>query len=175
MAGLRKGICYRFLERPYVRKSKVKSKGYIKVVPPNKIVRYYMGNAKKEFPYEVNLVSKDNAQIRHNALESARLVVNRKLHLNIGPKNYFLIIKIYPHHIIRENKMIGGAHADRLQSGMAHSFGKPVGLAGQVKKGKTLFSVYTEKEHVEKTKEALWSAVCRIPVRCTIDVQQVKK
>ncbi|MBS3133600.1 50S ribosomal protein L16 [Candidatus Woesearchaeota archaeon] len=175
MAGLRKGICYRFLERPYVRRSKVRSKGYIKTVPPNKIVRYYMGNSKKEFSYEINLISKEDAQIRHNAIESARLVINRKLHLNTGSKNYFLKIRLYPHHIIRENKMIGGAHADRLQSGMAHSFGKPVGLAGQVRKGKIIFSAYVDKENMQKARDALWSAVSRIPVKCIIEVNQINK
>ena len=50
MAGLRKGRCYREIERAYTRKSKFRSKGFVKAIPPNKIIKYNMGNAKKEFP-----------------------------------------------------------------------------------------------------------------------------
>ncbi|MAG47234.1 50S ribosomal protein L16 [archaeon] len=174
MAGLRKGSCYSKLERPYVRKSKKKSKSYIRTIPPNKIVRYVMGEVHKDFSYELNLVSKDEGQIRHNAIESARIVVNRRLNLNIGPKSYLFRVRIYPHHILRENKMLGGAHADRLQTGMAHAFGKPSGVAGQVKKGKTIFSAYTDKEHLDTAKKALWAAVSRIPVKCSITINEIK-
>ena len=76
MAGLRKGRCYREIERAYTRKSKFRSKGFVKAIPPNKIIKYNMGNAKKEFPAKITLVSKESVQIRNNSMESARQVVN---------------------------------------------------------------------------------------------------
>ncbi|MCK5617597.1 ribosomal protein L16, partial [Candidatus Pacearchaeota archaeon] len=42
-------------------------------------------------------------------------------------------------HIQRENKMITGAGADRMQTGMQLSFGKAMGKSAIVKEGKTIF------------------------------------
>ena len=161
------------MKRPYTRKSKFKKKGYIKAFPDSKISRYVMGDTNKKFSYKVSLVSKDNLQIRDNAIESARLLVNRNLYEKLGPTNYRLQVNTVPHHALRENKMLGGAHADRLQTGMAHSFGKVIGIAAQVKKGKEMLSAFVDKENLDKAKEALHKANPRLPGRATIKVEQV--
>lgn len=173
MATLRKAKCYRNAVRPYTRKSKVKSKSYIKTIPPNRIVRYEMGDPKKKFKYEVSLVSKEKAQIRHNAIESARQVTNRRLQLKLGLANYFLQIKVFPHHILRENRMLSGARADRLQTGMSHAFGKPMGLAAQIKKGKKIFTLKVDDNGLIAAKEALKLSIPRFPVKCLIEVKKV--
>jgi len=169
MATLRKGKCYTETTRAYTRKSKFKKKGYIKAVPTNKLLRYEMGDPKKQFPCKVKLVSKQDIQLRHNSIESARLVVNRMIQDKLG-NNYFLQINVFPHHILRENKMLSGAHADRLQTGMAHSFGKAVGLAAQVKKGKTIFTANVNKEHIDLVRQALHKACPRLPGQYTIEI-----
>ena len=171
MVGLRKGICYRRIERPYTRKSKFKKKGYVKAVPDTKISRYIMGEKNKQFQYKISLVSKDDLQIRDNAIESARLLVNRNLHNKLGPTNYMFRVNMVPHHALRENKMLGGAHADRLQSGMAHSFGKVIGISAQVRKGKEMFTAYVDRENIEAAKEALIKANTRLPGRSTIKIE----
>ena len=173
MVGLRKGICYRTVERPYTRKSKFKKKGYVKAFPDTKISRYIMGEKNKQFQYKVSLVSKDNLQIRDNSIESARLLVNRALHEKLGPTNYMFRVNMVPHHALRENRMLGGAHADRLQSGMAHSFGKVIGIAAQVKKGKEMFTAYVNRENIEIAKEALMKANPRLPGRATIKIESL--
>ena len=173
MVGLRKAQCYRRVERAYTRKSKFKSKGYIKAFPPHKISRFEMGDRKKEFPFKLKLVSKDTLQIRHNAIESARMVINKELETKLGT-NYYLTVNIFPHHALRENRMLGGAHADRLQSGMAHSFGKVIGSAAQVKKGKILFTAFVNKEGIDVAKNALNSANPRLPGRCLVAVEAMK-
>ncbi|MBI4159476.1 50S ribosomal protein L16 [Candidatus Woesearchaeota archaeon] len=173
MATLRKGKCYSHVTRPYTRKSKVKALAYIKTIPPSKLVRYDMGDSKKSFDYEVFLVVKENGQIRHNALESARQVVNRRLQNELGQKGYYFKLFLYPHHILRENKMLSGAHADRLQTGMAHSFGRTVGLAVQAKKGKKLFSVKVASAGIEQAKKALRLAYPRMPGTFTINVTKL--
>ena len=57
----------------YTRISKKKSKSYIKTVPPQKIVKFSMGNQNlydgKKLPLLLTMVSEENVQIRHNALE----------------------------------------------------------------------------------------------------------
>ena len=162
MAGLRKGISYRFLERPYTRKSKFKHKSYVKAVPNSKVVRYDMGNVQKQYAYRVDLIAKDALQIRHNAIESARQVINRHLNLKLG-NNYYLKVRMYPHHVLRENKMLTGAGADRMQTGMQLAFGRPVGIAAQIKRGKEIFSVKVDKEHIDAAKYALKKAMPRLP------------
>ena len=173
MGTLRKGKCYKKLVRAYTRKSKVKSKSYIKTLPANRIVRYEMGDPKKKFKYEINLISKEKAQIRHNAIESARQITNRRLQLKIGIANYFFQIKAYPHHILRENRMLSGAHADRLQTGMSHAFGKSMGLAAQIKKGKKILTLKVDYAGLEAGKEALKLSIPRFPVKCLIEVKKI--
>jgi large subunit ribosomal protein L10e len=173
MAGLRKGHCYSKLVRAYTRHSRVKSKDYVKAIPTNKIVRYDMGDSTKIFQYEVSLISDSDHQIRHNALESARQLINRRMYTKLGPKGYFFKLKLYPYHIIRENKMLGGAHADRLQTGMAHSFGKPVGLAAQAKKNSSVFIARVDQNGLETAKEALSLAKPRMPGKYKIEIRKI--
>jgi len=170
--GLRKGHSYSRIKRPYTRKSKVKSKSYISTIPQNKIIRYEMGDKKRKYEYMLSLVSNQNIQIRHNALESCRQIVNRRLNLRFG-SDYLFVLCVYPHHILRENKMIVGAGADRMQKGMQKSFGRPIGLAAQMKKGQAVFFVLVNKEKVDFAKIALKLAVPRMPGRFTIDIKKL--
>lgn len=173
MAGLRKGKCYSHVTRAYTRKSKFKKKGFIKTIPPSKIVKFEMGELKRPFGYRVDLISKDRIQIRQNALESVRMLVNKRLHDSVGGLNYRFKVNVYPHHVLRENKMLTGAHADRMQTGMQKAFGTPVGLAAQVHKGQALLSAYVDKQHIELAKKALQLATPRIPATCSLDVHAV--
>ncbi len=174
MAGLRKGHSYSPVKRSYTRKSKVKGKAYIKTIPQNKIVRYVMGDTKKKYAYRISLVSKTNVQVRHNALESCRQVVNRRLSLRLG-MDYLFILRVYPHHILRENRMLTGAGADRMQQGMQQSFGTPVGLAAQLKKGQVVMSVdVSSKDKVDYAKNAVKMATPRMPGSYTVAIEEIK-
>ncbi|MDD5254206.1 MAG: 50S ribosomal protein L16 [Candidatus Nanoarchaeia archaeon] len=166
--GLRKGKCYSRLTRPYTRKSKYKKKAFIKGFAANKIVKYDLGVLNKDFEAEFSLLSKQEMQIRHNALESARIVIVRRLNNNIGPKNYHFKLRVYPHQILREKKILSGAGADRLSSGMSQAFGKPTGTAARVKKKQKIFTVYTDKKYEKAAKEALKAAIPRLPCQAEI-------
>src|SRR3990167_5406776 len=172
MATLRKGRCYSKITGAYTRRSKVKSKSYVKAIPQNKIVRYDMGNLKGSFNHTINLISTDNIQIRHNALESARLVIFRRLQ-KLGNNNFYFKLKAYPHQILRENKMLSGARADRLQTGMSHAFGKPVGLAAQGKKGKVILSTKVDSENLEAVKDVMKKSIPRLPCRCSVEIKKI--
>ncbi|MFH1972729.1 MAG: 50S ribosomal protein L16 [archaeon] len=169
MVGLRPFCCYRKVKRAYTRKSKYKSKGFIKSVPVSKIVKFNFGDLKRDFSKKVNLLSKQRIQIRHNAIESARVMVVRQLNKTIG-KNYHFQIRIYPHHVLRENKMITGAGADRMQTGMQHAFGKAMGLAAQVKPKQALFTVYVDKEGVDAARKALQACASKLPCKCGVEI-----
>jgi len=141
--GLRRAACYHRLKRPFTRKSRVKSKAYIKTVPPMKLTKFSMGNAPKYFSggynYEISFVSAENAQTRDVSLEAARQFIHRHLDEDIG--DYYFVISVYPHHILRENKMLTGAGADRMSTGMALSFGVTTNNAVQLHVNKEIFKI----------------------------------
>ncbi len=164
---LRPGRCYRRISRPpYTRQE------YISGVPPPKISRFDMGNPKGTFPVVVKLISKEKGQIRHNALEAARISAN-KLMEEHGRQNYHLRIKVYPHHVLRENKMMAFAGADRLQDGMRQAFGKPIGTAARIKTGQEIIIIRTKPELVDKAKYALKVASSKISVPTTIIIENL--
>jgi len=173
MAGLRKGHCYTPIKRAYTRKSKYKKYSFIKAVPVNRIVRYHMGDVKKKFTYQLHLVSKQAIQIRHNSIEATRQVVNRRL-TKLLNKDYYFNVRLYPHHVLRENKMLTGAGADRMQTGMQRAFGKAIGLAAQVKKNQEIFTIKVDKGSVDKAKVALKLSFPRLPGQFRIDVKEIK-
>jgi large subunit ribosomal protein L10e len=113
--------------RAYTRKD------YIRKIPGSRIVQYDMGNLSAEFPLTVSLALKEKAQLSHNALEAARIATNRYMQRKSGRMGYHLKIRVYPHHIVRENPMATGAGADRVQDGMRKAFGKPVSSVALVK------------------------------------------
>lgn len=53
-------------------------------------------------------------------------------------------IRVHPFHVLRINKMLSCAGADRLQTGMRGAFGKPIGLVARVNIGQVLVSVRTK-------------------------------
>ncbi|MFW5991071.1 MAG: 50S ribosomal protein L16 [Candidatus Nanoarchaeia archaeon] len=163
MARLRKFCAYRRLERPYTRKSKYRKLSYIKTAPNIKIVRFVGGNLKRDFSIRVDLLADQALQIRHNAIEAARLTCNRYLEKNVGKLDFRLVIRTYPHHTLRENPLASGAGADRMSTGMKKSFGKAIGKAAQVRKDQAVFSVFVEKKHINAAKKALHKASYKFP------------
>ena len=106
--------------------------------------------------------------LRHNAIESARLTCNRYLEKNLGKGNYHFKIRIYPHHVIKENPLATGAGADRMSTGMKKAFGKPIGVAAQVKKNQILFSVGVDKQHKEVAKHSLKRISYKLPFKSKV-------
>lgn len=146
-------------------------KKYIRGFPPPKITKFTMGNAKGKFEYQASLIAEKEAQVRHNALEAARVAVNRVLLGKLG-ENYFMRVVPYPHTILRENKMIFGAHADRLQDGMKRAFGKPIGTAARVKPNQPVIIVGMNEDGIEVAKEALQRGGSKLPITCRIVVER---
>ena len=150
------------------------SKVYSPGAPNSKIARFSTGQASPDYDYVLKLNSTEKVQIRHNALEAARVAANKKL-TPIGETAYFLRVKVYPHVILRENKMIATAGADRLQEGMRKAWGKPVGLAARVMPGSTVLELYVKKENLEKAKEAMRSASTKLPMPTQVEIEPLQK
>ncbi|MBI2660305.1 50S ribosomal protein L16 [Candidatus Woesearchaeota archaeon] len=172
MARLRKFVAYRRLERPYTRTSKFKTKSYVRMTPTVKIPRFETGDARKIFNCTLNLLSKSDLQIRDNALESARQTSNKLLETYLGLNGFHLKVKVYPYHVLREHALASGAGADRFSSGMAHSFGKPIGIAARVAKGQSIFQVSVDGQNMEIAKRALERASKKLPCSCTIVIEK---
>ncbi len=170
MARLRNFACYRDYKRAYTRFSKYKKYCYIRARPANRISRYTSGT-QSNYDTNVHLVPKMFLQIRDAALESARQTSNRVLENALGKTGYFMQMRVYPHHVLRENPLASGAGADRLSTGMAHNYGKPIGIAAQIKKGQPIFTVKTNKEHIALARRAMKRASYKLPCSCTILVE----
>jgi large subunit ribosomal protein L10e len=128
-----------------------------------------MGDTKGNFDFEIQLLSTKRVQIRHSALEAARIATNRIL-IDKVANEYLLIIHPYPHIILRENKMIFGAHADRLQQGMRRSFGTPVGTAAKVEVDQPIITVKVKASAAETAKIALKRGSAKLPIHCKMIV-----
>lgn len=179
MALLRKASAYSKKRiRPYTRVSKKRQKSYIKAVPPLKIVKFSMGNAEAyregKHPFVMRLISMEKVQVRDNSLEACRMAISKILEVNV-PGQYCFMVKVYPHHILRENKTAAGAGADRLSSGMKHSFGITIGRAAIVNAGKDIFYITCENEKAVKyAREALTNVKAKVPSRTKIIFEKLE-
>ena len=173
--GLRPGKCYRKLQRPYTRvATHVPRKSYVKGVPKPKISEYEQGT-KADYSSAVFLVSKNAVQIRHNALEAARIAAVQILEKNIGKGGtYFFKIRVFPHQVLRENALATGAGADRFQQGMRQSFGNPIGTAARVMQNQKIMEVRINKESLEVAKRALSQARYKLPTPCRVVIENLK-
>lgn len=163
---------------PFTRVSSKKGKSYIKTVPPQSIVKFSMGSwgmfSEGKLPYVLTLVAEERAQIRHNALEASRQYIDKQLDTDL-PGQYFFRVIPFPHHIQRENKMLTGAGADRMSSGMQLSFGKSSGKAALVKEGSRIFVIATMSEKASQlVREILRRVKPKLPCKTKI-VYEFKK
>ncbi|MGH9998425.1 MAG: 50S ribosomal protein L16 [Nitrosopumilaceae archaeon] len=153
--------------QPYTRKKYIKGKPQIKIAK-------FSGGQRADYDYCVQLCSSEKVQIRHMAIEAARLSANKKIEQVTGETGYFSTLRIYPHILLRENKMIATAGADRLQEGMRGAFGKAVSLAARVNRDQCIMEVHVKKEHLEVAKKALRGAAVKLPMTPSIKVIPLK-
>lgn len=147
-------------------------KKFAKGFPPPKIVKFTLGDTKGTFEIEAKLIATKRAQIRHSALEAARVATNRIL-MDKLINDYFMQVHPYPHVILRENKMIFGAHADRLQQGMRRSFGKAIGTAARIEPDQPIMTVRVKASALETAKESLKRGSAKLPIPCRITIEKL--
>lgn len=138
-------------------------KEYMGGIPNTRLLMLDMGAKSTEFPVSLELRVLEHCQVRHTALEAARQRANRTIQDAAGVTNYNLKINVYPHHILRENKLATGAGADRISSGMRAAFGKPVGRAARVKVDQRIITINTQPQFFKAAKNALRKAGYKIP------------
>ncbi|EDO08604.1 putative ribosomal protein L10 [Babesia bovis T2Bo] len=161
--GRRPARCYRYCKNKPYPKSR-----FCRGVPDAKIRIYDMGLKGADvddFPYAVHLVSGEYEQISSEALEAARICANKFMVKSGGKESFHIRIRVHPFHVLRINKMLSCAGADRLQTGMRRAFGKPNGVVARVDIGQILISVRTREALVPKAVEALRRAKYKFPGR----------
>jgi large subunit ribosomal protein L10e len=161
---------YRNIDKPsYTRRE------YITGIPGSKIAQHNMGDLQAnpdDFPVHISLEVEEEVQIRHDALESARLSANRHLIKELGEGNYKMVLRKFPHQVLRENKQATGAGADRVSDGMRQAFGKPVGTAARIPKNDTLFTIYCDVDQADAAKEAFRRSYNKISPPCRVVVEK---
>merc|ERR1712013_102763 len=159
--GRRPARCYRYCKNKPYPKSR-----FVRSVPDAKIKFYDLGNRKAgcdDFPLCVHLVSNEKEQISSNALEASRIAANKYMVSRTSKQGFHMCIRAPPYHVLRINKMLSCAGADRLQTGMRGAFGKAEGLAARVKIGQPLMSIRTKMLHKAHAIEALRRCKFKFP------------
>lgn len=147
---------------------------YMGGVPASRITQFEQGTRGK-YPIKMVLHATEQCQIRHIALEAARISANRFLAKKVGNSNYFLKILVFPHNVLRENKIAVGAGADRISDGMRAAFGKPVGTAARVARNQAIITLETNPDYFKLAKEALYRASIKMPTPCYVEIVKGKE
>ncbi|KAI8819255.1 ribosomal protein L10e/L16 [Fimicolochytrium jonesii] len=161
--GRRPARCYRYQKNKPYPKSR-----FCRAVPDPKIRIFDLGRKKAgvdEFPCTVHLLSDEYEQISSEALEAARITANKYIVKMSGKDSFHMRVRVHPFHVIRINKMLSCAGADRLQQGMRGAFGKPQGTVARVDIGQVLMSVRTKDANKAVVSEALRRAKYKFPGR----------
>merc|ERR1712224_52169 len=159
--GRRPFKCYRHIKnRPYPKSR------FCRSVPDSKIRIYDAGNKKADvdfLPFCLHLVSWEKENISSEALEAARVAANKYIVKNSSKDTFHLRVRAHPFHILRHNKMLTCAGADRLQTGMRNAYGKPCGTCARINIGQVLLSIRCRDGHDKVSHEALRRAKFKFP------------
>lgn len=158
------------------RKSKKTQFSYVKQVPPQKIVKFNMGDVAGheigKYNIKLTMSTEEPIQIRDLALEAARQHIHKEM-TNVLQKAYFLRCHPYPHNILRNNRVFsGGSKGERIQTGMSKSFGSPEGRAAVLRKGDPVFSTYFNgQENISKVRHIFKQASPKLPCKSRIVIE----
>ncbi|EME81287.1 uncharacterized protein MYCFIDRAFT_88005 [Pseudocercospora fijiensis CIRAD86] len=162
--------CYRYCKNKPYPKSR-----FNRGVPDPKIRIFDLGRKRAnvdEFPTCIHLVSNEYEQLSSEALEAARICANKYMVKTAGKEGFHLRVRAHPYHVVRINKMLSCAGADRLQTGMRGAFGKPNGTVARVNIGQILLSIRTRDSHRATAIEALRRSQYKFPGRQKIIVSK---
>lgn len=179
MASVRKASAYS-KRKPAVntRRSKKQQKSYIKTIPPQKIVKFNMGDYQGfengKFKIKITMSAGENIQIRDLALEAIRQSLNKDMTKMIQ-KNFFLRVNVYPHNILRNNRIFsGGSKGERVQTGMKHSFGSSEGRAAIIKEGKSIFTVYFNgEENISRVRRFFKKVTPKLACKAVVKLERL--
>merc|ERR1711968_173414 len=168
--GRRPARCYRFIKNKAYPKSR-----FCRGVPDPKLRIFDIGKKKApadDFSQCIHLVSLEKENVSSEALEAGRISCNKNMIKAAGKDNFHLRVRLHPYHVLRINKMLSCAGADRLQTGMRGAFGKPQGVCARVAIGQPVMSIRTVDRFTDAACEALRRAKFKFPGRQHVAVSQ---
>merc|ERR1712054_518526 len=119
-----------------------------------------------------HLVSLEKEQLSSESLEAGRVAANKYCVKYAGKDAFHLRIRAHPYHVLRINKMLSCAGADRLLTGMRGAFGKANGTAARINIGQIIMSVRARENCEAVALEALRRAKYKFPGRQKILVSE---
>ena len=144
-----------------------------------------------DFSFCCHLVSDEYEQLSSEALEAARICANKYVTKTAGKDSFHLRVRVHPFHVLRINKMLSCAGADRcvhhyykgmrfshssimcrLQTGMRGAWGKPYGTVARVNIGQIILSIRCKDSNAAVIQEALRRARYKFPGRQKIIVSR---
>jgi large subunit ribosomal protein L10e len=168
--GRRPARCYRYCKNKPYPKSR-----FNRGVPDPKIRIFDLGRKRAgvdEFALSVHLVSDELEQLSSEAMEAARICCNKYLVKTSGKDQFHIRVRVHPFHVLRINKMLSCAGADRLQTGMRGAFGKAHGTVARVRIGQILLSVRSHDKNKDAVVEALRRSKFKFPGRQKIYISK---
>lgn len=102
--------------RRYQKNKAYPKSRYNRGVPDPKIRIFDAGRKKApvdEFPFACHLVSLEKEQVSSESLEAARIACNKYMVKTSGKDAFHLRVRPHPFHVLRINKMLSCAGADR--------------------------------------------------------------
>ncbi|MGH7342716.1 MAG: 50S ribosomal protein L16 [Candidatus Rokuibacteriota bacterium] len=154
--------------RAYTRKE------YMGGIPAPRIVRFDVGKNDPVFSLQLDLLTDETCQIRHTALDAARIAAVREMERAAGTAGFWLTVRLYPHHVLRENKVATGAGADRVSDGMRRAFGSLVGTAARVYQNHVVITIRTRPDLESAARNAMWRAGMKLPTPTHVEVKRVQ-
>merc|ERR1712146_380806 len=92
--GRRPARCYRYIKnKPYIKSR------FCRAVPDGKLKIFDVGNKRanvNHFPLAVHLVCDEKENLSSEALEAARIVVNKYMTVNCGKDSFHMRIRVHP-------------------------------------------------------------------------------
>ncbi|XP_043858201.1 60S ribosomal protein L10-like isoform X1 [Dromiciops gliroides] len=159
--GHHPACCYRYCKnKPYPQSR------FCRGVPDAKIGIFDLGRKKAkvdEFPLCGHMVSDEYELLSSEALGAVWICANKYMVKSCGKDGFHIHVCLHPFHVICINKMLSCAGAERLQTGMQGTFGKPQGTVAHVHIGQVIMSIQTKVQNKEHVTEALQRAKFKFP------------
>jgi large subunit ribosomal protein L10e len=171
--------CYKTHKRPAYQKKRSRShrKEFVRGGPDSVLRMYDTGNRTRprdEWELSLGIKIMNDVQLSHRTLEAIRTSLNRNLQKTLSKDDYLIRIRPHPWQMIRENKMMAFAGADRLQSGMRNSFGRVTGRAARVHADQVIVEVFCNFRNKDKVIKFLKTAAYKLGAKNRIVVLRMK-
>ena len=109
-------VIFLYFSYRYCKNKPYPKSRFCRGVPDPKIRIYDLGRKRAEvddFPLCIHMVSNEYEQLSGEALEAARICANKYMVKNCGKDAFHIRIRLHPFHVLRINKMLSCAGADR--------------------------------------------------------------